>query len=134
MQYKVFIVSLFLLSSSYSYSEILMPVLYGWYTDAKFDYIGSCFDEHYQYENLGTESAFDLAQKILITKVDPNCYWENVTLKDVLDNKPPDFPGEYEQWTQFSKNTSLITKEASRECVDSAGRTWYIISKKLYPS
>lgn len=128
-----------LLAYQTTHSEMVMPVLYGWYTDISDDYEDSCLEDHYQYKNMETGTAFELAQKILVpTKEHKDCYWQTVKLKPTFDF-PDDFPGTRNQWNQLKKNPLAKTQKASRTCINVDERSGHeveidSISMNIYPS
>lgn len=123
-----------LLGYQAAFCEIVMPILYGWYTDIKHDYEDSCFLDHYKYTNLETTTAFELAQKVLSVDQRNDCQWQRVTLKEQSWLKSDDFPGTYEQWETLSQNSSAVTQEATRFCLDDHGQQIDSISVYIYPS
>ena len=123
-----------LLAYQTTHSEMVMPVLYGWYTDVTEEYEDACLENHYKYKNLETGTAFELAQKVLVPVNNrKDCYWQKIVLKNESDS-PDDFPGTNEQWEQLEKNPSTTTQKASRACVDSNEIERDSISMIIYPS
>lgn len=117
-----------------THSEMVMPVLYGWYTEATEEYQDACLEYHYRYKNLETGTAFELAQKVLLPVSNrQDCYWQKVKLS-AADDYPRDFPGSYEQWKQLSSNQSAIAQKASRACLDQDEIMKDSISMTIYPS
>lgn len=134
---KRLIILMSLLASQMSYSEIVMPVLYGWYTGIESDYQDTCLENHYNYKNLAEGTAFQLAQKTLLPKKNhDNCYWESITLEPSPNGTfmPEDFPGSSEQWRELSKDPSYRTQRAIRLCNDLDDITYDSVSMDIFPA
>ncbi len=134
MKLKIIISAIILINYQSAYCEIVMPVFYGWYTNSKHDYEDSCFQDHYRYKNLETETtAFELAQKVLSAPERNDCQWQRVSLNPTWYHAD-DFPGTYDQWKELSQNSSAITQEATRSCLNLNGYEVTSISTYIFPS
>ena len=131
---KGIVMAVALLVYQTTHSEMVMPVLYGWYTDVTDEYKDACYVDHYKYENLETGTSFELAQKVLVPVNNrKDCYWQKIVLESEFYS-PDDFPGTNKQWKELSKNPSVTTQKASRACVDSDEIKRDSISMTIYPS